>query len=67
MKTETLSSEPVTSNGVNTLLTAGLLITYCKDCDKPLYTKENIERFGFDPQKYCRSNQHLETVVKTCR
>lgn len=60
-------SKNTKGNNVNTVLTAGLLITYCKVCDKPLYTKENIERFGFDTAKYCRSNQHFETVVKTCR
>ena len=52
---------------VEPVLTAGLLINYCKECDKPLYTRENIERFGFDTRNFCRSNRHLETVLKTCR
>jgi RNase P subunit RPR2 len=34
-------------------------INYCKDCNKPLYVKKNVELLGFDINKYCRSNLHF--------
>ena len=39
-------------------------ITFCVDCQKPLYVPENIKLFGFDTRKFCRNNQHFDVVVK---
>lgn len=39
-------------------------ITFCVDCQKPLYVTENIKLFGFDTRKFCRSNRHFNVEVK---
>jgi len=39
-------------------------ITFCVDCQKPLYVPENIKLFGFDTRKFCRNNTHFNVEVK---
>jgi len=39
-------------------------ITFCVDCQKPLYVTENIKLFGFDTRKFCRNNCHFDVEVK---